>query len=131
MQNSPSSLDPSSDSQSGAAPSTAYACPNCGQRRLIQISRRKIDHMLGLFVGLRRYRCKNLECRWEGNLMLSRMPNRWIKPPRKLKRLVNPLMMLGVAAMLLIILVIFIVLIVGWIDGSFEGAEGIFSYLRR
>lgn len=63
--------------------------------------------------------------------MLSRMPNRWIKPPRKLKRLVNPLMMLGVAAMLLIILVIFIVLIVGWIDGSFEGAEGIFSYLRR
>ncbi len=63
--------------------------------------------------------------------MQSRMPNRRIKPPRKLKRLVNPLMMFFIAAMLLIILVIVIVLIVGWIDGSLEGSEGIVSYLRR
>ena len=63
--------------------------------------------------------------------MQSRMPNRMIKAPRKLKRLVNPLMMLFIAAMLLIILVIVIVLIVGWIDGSLEGSEGIVSYLRR
>jgi hypothetical protein len=131
IQNSPNSLDPSSDSQSGAVPSTAYACPNCGQRRLIQVSRHKIDRVLGLFVNLRRYRCRNVECRWEGNLMQSRKPNRMIKPPRKLKRLVNPLMMFFIATMLLIILFILIVLIVGWIDGSLEGSEEIDSYLHR
>lgn len=40
-------------------------CPRCGGE-LTRIHRRWLDRMLNLFVPLRRYRCKNNECTWQG-----------------------------------------------------------------
>jgi hypothetical protein len=44
------------------------ACPLCGNRGLIRIHRRPIDHLLSLFVNVYRFRCQQFECQWEGNL---------------------------------------------------------------
>lgn len=40
-------------------------CPRCGSE-LSRIHRRSSDRVLGIFVPLRRYRCKNSECGWQG-----------------------------------------------------------------
>jgi hypothetical protein len=40
-------------------------CPSCGSE-LVRIHRHGSDRVLGLFVPLRRYRCKNDECGWQG-----------------------------------------------------------------
>lgn len=44
---------------------TEYQCPRCGGD-LHRIHRLRRDHMLDLFVPVRRYRCKNSDCRWQG-----------------------------------------------------------------
>lgn len=42
-------------------------CPACnGKLRLVH--RRTIDKVQSLFVPLKRYRCRNLDCEWEGNI---------------------------------------------------------------
>ena len=45
----------------------ACKCPRC-EGDLIRIRRRPIDRMFSLFVSVRRFRCVNLGCIWEGNL---------------------------------------------------------------
>jgi predicted RNA-binding Zn-ribbon protein involved in translation (DUF1610 family) len=49
---------------------TTLACPRCGSD-LRRIHRSTSDRILGLFVPLRRYRCSNRECAWQG-LRVSR-----------------------------------------------------------
>lgn len=44
------------------------ACPVCGQHKLIRIHRRPIDRFWSIFGRLRRYRCYEFSCQWEGNL---------------------------------------------------------------
>ena len=49
-----------------SSPSLAeIQCPRCaGELRLVH--RRWLDRLASLFVPLRRYRCRNRECRWSG-----------------------------------------------------------------
>ena len=104
------------------------ACPQCGKHRLVPVSRRGIDRFLGLFIRLRRFRCNNVECGWEGNLAKSQVLRRSVEhlPQVKEKRL-NLLIKIGNMTMLALILIILVALVVGWIDGSLEGYEGLFS----
>ncbi len=44
---------------------TELECPQCGAD-LSRIHRRRRDRALSLFVPVRRYQCKNRECRWSG-----------------------------------------------------------------
>ncbi len=47
-----------------------HACPHCG-KPLDRVRRRLIDRLVSLFAPVRRYRCRNFSCRWEGNLRKS------------------------------------------------------------
>jgi hypothetical protein len=107
------------------------ACPQCGQHRLMPISRRGVDRLFGLFVSLRRFRCKNPECGWEGNLVKSQTLRRTVEHMPNIKEKSNWVMLVANSIMLLTILVIVISLIIGWFDGSLEGYEGIFSIFNR
>lgn len=102
----------------------SHVCPHCGQHTLVQTTRRSVDRFIGLFVNLRRYRCNNVECGWEGNLIKSR----WFRRssgsvPRDSQ---NWLMIAANSVLILIIVLLLVALVVGWVDGSLEGAEGIF-----
>ncbi|MCD6290876.1 MAG: hypothetical protein J7M34_10275 [Anaerolineae bacterium] len=44
---------------------TALVCPVCGGP-LHRIHRRPVDRLISLFVPVRRYRCRNRDCRWTG-----------------------------------------------------------------
>ena len=118
----------SSPPKSGGRSRATSACPQCGKHRLVPVSRRGIDRFLGLFVRLRRFRCNNVECGWEGNLAKSQVLRRSVEhlPQVKEKRL-NLLIKIGNMTMLALILIILVALVVDWIDGSFEGYEGLFS----
>jgi hypothetical protein len=37
-----------------------------------RIKRRFVDRIVSLFTPLRRYRCRNVACEWEGNLRHER-----------------------------------------------------------
>ena len=102
------------------------ACPQCGKHRLVPVSRRGIDRFLGLFIRLRRFRCNNIECGWQGNLAKSQALRRSMEhlPQVREKRL-NLLIVIGITTMLIFILIIVIALLIGWIDGSLEGYEGL------
>jgi hypothetical protein len=39
-----------------------------------RVPRRFVDVLLSAFVPLRRYRCRSLDCGWEGNLRVKRHP---------------------------------------------------------
>jgi len=52
---------------------TESKCPYCGSD-LHRIHRRWRDRVLGLYVPLRRYRCGNRDCRWEGLRVSSARP---------------------------------------------------------
>jgi hypothetical protein len=43
------------------------ACPKCGSG-VERISRRWIDRVMSSFLPSRRYRCRSIACKWEGNL---------------------------------------------------------------
>ena len=42
-------------------------CPVCGTN-LIRTPRRQVDRVVSLFVPVRRFRCQNFSCQWQGNL---------------------------------------------------------------
>jgi hypothetical protein len=48
-------------------------CPLCGKLSLLQIHRRGIDHVLGVFGTARRFQCQSFHCQWQGNLV-GRVP---------------------------------------------------------
>ena len=52
--------------------SSTRECPDCGGH-LIRTRRRAIDHVLNVLVQVRRYRCSEFHCQWEGNLRVSRL----------------------------------------------------------
>lgn len=41
-------------------------CPRCGEQRWHRIHRTLNDHLIGWGLNLRRYRCENPQCRWQG-----------------------------------------------------------------
>ena len=45
----------------------AHGCPKCGGE-LSRIRRRPVDIMMSAIVPLRRVRCRNIHCQYEGNL---------------------------------------------------------------
>jgi hypothetical protein len=47
-------------------------CPRCGRPGLARVPRRFVDHLLNLFVRVKRYRCSHVGCDWEGNLRAKR-----------------------------------------------------------
>lgn len=47
-------------------------CPRCGGPGLARVPRRFVDHLLNLFMRIRRYRCSHVGCDWEGNLRAKR-----------------------------------------------------------
>ncbi len=44
---------------------TTKECPRCG-KELHRIHRHRLDRLLNLLVPVRRYRCKDRECGWQG-----------------------------------------------------------------
>lgn len=44
-----------------------HACPRC-KGSVYRVPRRFVDLLLSVFVPVRRYRCDELGCSWEGNL---------------------------------------------------------------
>lgn len=49
-----------------------FRCPGCGDI-LIRLPRRGVDRLLSVFVPVRRFRCPNFLCVWEGNLRRSKL----------------------------------------------------------
>jgi hypothetical protein len=50
-------------------------CPRCGGA-VERIRRRFIDRVLSLFRPVRRYRCENFLCHWEGTCPVNPSPRR-------------------------------------------------------
>jgi hypothetical protein len=50
----------------GAAPPTR-TCPRCNGS-VYRVPRRVVDRLLSVFVAVRRHRCDEIGCHWEGNL---------------------------------------------------------------
>lgn len=48
-------------------------CPRC-KDAAYRVPRRGFDVLLGVFVPVRRYRCRSPDCGWEGNLRVKRRP---------------------------------------------------------
>jgi len=46
------------------------ACPRC-QGNVFRVPRRFVDLLICMFVPVRRFRCRSMSCRWEGNLRNS------------------------------------------------------------
>ena len=44
-----------------------FACPSCGGG-LVRVQRRIVDRLFSAFVSIRRVRCSNFLCGYEGNL---------------------------------------------------------------
>jgi len=59
------------DSRSSKSPT----CPRCGET-VHRIHRRFVDHIASLLRPVRRYRCENPACQWEGNLRWDRRARR-------------------------------------------------------
>jgi hypothetical protein len=55
-----------------AARDPQWPCCPCCQNPLFRIRRRFVDLAISLFVQVRRYRCRSLNCGWEGNLRVKR-----------------------------------------------------------
>jgi len=47
------------------------ACPRCSGR-VYRIPRRVVDLLSSMFISVSRYRCRSMECGWEGNLRSKR-----------------------------------------------------------
>ena len=47
-------------------------CPRCNAA-IFRVSRRLIDLLVSVFVPLRRYRCRSMNCGWEGNFRNKRL----------------------------------------------------------
>ena len=47
------------------------SCPRCNGT-VTRIPRRVIDLLASLFMSVSRYRCRSMDCGWEGNLRLKR-----------------------------------------------------------
>jgi hypothetical protein len=50
----------------------SHLCPSCGRRTLAVIHRRPGDRLISRFQPVRRYLCRNKDCRWEGILPSSK-----------------------------------------------------------
>jgi hypothetical protein len=48
-------------------------CPICGATT-IRSRRRSVDRLLSAVISVRRFRCSELGCGWEGNVRLHRLP---------------------------------------------------------
>ena len=46
-------------------------CPVCNEK-LVRAHRKPLDHLIGLFMPLRRYECSNYKCGWSGRRVTAR-----------------------------------------------------------
>jgi len=49
-------------------------CPLCGKPYLRRINRRLIDRLFSVLIPVRRYRCEDFSCQWEGNIRAHSRP---------------------------------------------------------
>lgn len=49
---------------------TALKCPRCGGD-IHRVHRTTTDHLISVFVPVRRYRCANRDCRWHGRRVVA------------------------------------------------------------
>lgn len=69
-------MKPETRARRGDAPPVgAPLCPRC-QGRLVRVHRRAVDHLVSVVYHVRRYRCTNITCEWEGNLRRRRKDER-------------------------------------------------------
>ncbi len=47
-------------------------CPRCSAA-VFRVSRRLIDVLISIFVPVRRFRCRSMNCGWEGNFRDKRL----------------------------------------------------------
>lgn len=53
--------------------SPGCACPLCNSPAS-RVPRRFIDLIMSMFIQVSRYRCRSMDCGWEGNLRVKRHP---------------------------------------------------------
>lgn len=53
--------------------SPGCACPHC-KGPTIRVTRRLVDLLMSMFISVSRYRCRSIDCGWEGNLRVKRYP---------------------------------------------------------
>ena len=46
----------------------SLTCPDCGKHSLKRIHRRNVDRFTSMFMGSRRFACRDMRCHWLGNL---------------------------------------------------------------
>jgi hypothetical protein len=67
-------FDPQHKSRTGNPKPNSVTCPLC-QGNLLRQPRRTVDRLRSLFGPVKRYRCDNLACQWEGNVSSRRAVN--------------------------------------------------------
>jgi len=72
--------DESSRKPTATANRAGGCCPRCGNPQLHRVPRRWVDRLLSGVCPVFRFRCKSIECQWEGNLRQRRFNHRsWHK----------------------------------------------------
>lgn len=57
--------------EAGYSSSSACTCPRCNGSAY-RIHRRFVDLLMSMFITVSRYRCRSMDCGWEGNLRVKR-----------------------------------------------------------
>ena len=63
------------DTTNSLTTSARTVCPRC-QGSVYRIPRRFIDLLITLLIPVRRYRCREMGCSWEGNVRIPTQPAR-------------------------------------------------------
>jgi hypothetical protein len=67
-------FEPWSDHMEPSTENNRIRCPQCGGSDVERIRRRFIDRLISLISLQRRFRCRSIDCEWEGNLSARRFP---------------------------------------------------------
>lgn len=114
-------------------------CPWC-RCKLVRERRRMVDRLRSLFAPVKRYRCENFACQWQGNLSSrdtdGRSGDRAVYPPAgsKTDGRHRRMPVVFVAHMVLVAVGVVFVLVVGTMEdplriGAFESGIGSSFYL--
>lgn len=57
----------------GYSSSPRCTCPRCNGSAY-RVPRRLVDLLLSMFITVSRYRCRSMDCGWEGNVRVKRHP---------------------------------------------------------
>lgn len=59
--------------ETGYSSSPGHTCPRCNGAAY-RVPRRFVDLLMSTFMTVSRYRCRSMDCGWEGNLRVKRHP---------------------------------------------------------